>query len=166
MSTTHTREELERRRCRAAALLDAGWSQEEVAEELGVTHGAVSQWAKARRAGGDEALRSKPHPGRKPKLDETELQRLEELLLRGPRAHGWATELWTLPRIVQLIEHEFGVRYDPSGVWHVLRRMGFSCQRPEHRARERDEQAIAGWRKRDWPRIKKARGGRGGASSS
>lgn len=155
MSTAQTREELERRRLRAAALLDADWTQAEVAEELGVTHGAVSQWVKARRAGGDEALRSKPHPGPKPKLDEQQIRRLEKLLLKGPRAHGWATELWTLPRVVALIRQEFGVCYDPSGAWHVLRRLGRSCQRPEQRARERDEQAIAHWRRKTWPDIKK-----------
>jgi transposase len=70
-------------------------------------------------------------------------------------AHGYRTELWTLKRVAQLIGKRFGVSYDPSGVWHVLRNMNWSAQKPERRARERDEQAIAQWRKEDWPRIKK-----------
>jgi transposase len=78
------------------------------------------------------------------------------VLLKGPLAHGYINDLWTLKRIAEVIEKQFGVRYDPSGVWHVLRGIGWSCQRPEGRARERDEEAIARWRQRDWPRIKKS----------
>ena len=136
-------------------LLDQGRSQAEVARQLGVTPAAVSQWVKARRHGGEEALRAKPHPGPKPKLNDRQLQRLEKLLLRGPRKHGYPTELWTLKRVAEVIWKHFGVRYDPSGVWHVLHRRGWSCQKPEKRARERDEDAIVQWRKKDWPGIKK-----------
>jgi len=141
---------------RAMTLLDQGWSQAEVACELGVTRGAVSQWVKARREGGDEALRARPHPGPPPKLNDRQLKRLEKMLLRGPRQHGYPTELWTLQRVAEVIDKTFAITYDPSGVWHVLKRMGWSCQKPERRARERDEDAIVRWRKRDWPRIKKS----------
>ena len=136
-------------------LLDQGRSQSEVARQVGVTPAAVSQWVKARREGGEEALLAKPHPGPTPKLNDRQLQRLEKMLRRGPRKQGYATELWTLKRVAQVIEKRFGVTYDPSGVWHVLHRMGWSCQKPERRARERDEEAIVQWRKKDWPRIKK-----------
>lgn len=138
-------------------LLDQGRSQSKVARQVGVTPAAVSQWAKARREGGDEALRAKPHPGPKPKLNDRQLQRLEKMLQRGPRKHGYATELWTLNRVTEVIKKHFDVTYDPSGVWHVLHRMGWSCQKPERRARERDEEAIVRWRKKDWPRIKKSK---------
>ncbi len=137
------------------AMLDQGRSQAQVARELGVTPSAVCQWAKTRRQRGDPALESKPHNGRPPKLTARQLARLEKYLRRGPTKHGYATELWTLSRVAEVIEKHFGVTYDPSGVWHVLRRMGWSAQKPERRARERDEQAIAAWRKKDWPRIKK-----------
>lgn len=140
---------------RAMTLLDQGRSQSEVARTLGVTPAAVSQWVKARREGGDEALRAKPHAGPKPKLNGHQLKRLGKILLRRPRRQGYLTELWTLPRVAEVIRKTFGVTYDPSGVWHVLNRMGWSCQKPERRARERDEQAIVQWRKQDWPRIKK-----------
>ena len=105
---------------------------------------------------GREGLKAKPHPGPRPKLTDRQRQTLESLLLQGPLAHGYATDLWTLKRIAEVIERHFGVRYDPSGVWHVLRGIGWSCQRPEGRARERDEEAIARWRSHDWPRIKKS----------
>ena len=156
MNTTLSRKEAEGRRLRAMALLDQGWTQSELADRIGVTPGAVSQWVKARRKGGDAALKAKPHPGPKPKLNDGQLKRLEKMLLQGPRKHGHTTELWTLPRVVALVQKRFGVTYDPSGIWHVMKRLGFSCQKPERRARERDEEAILRWRKKDWPRIKKS----------
>jgi len=140
---------------RAMTLLDQGWSQAEVARKLGVTPQAVSVWVKARAEGGQAALKARPHPGPKPKLTPKQVARLEQILLGGPRKFGYQTELWTLKRVAEVIEKTFGKTYDPSGVWHVLRRMGWSCQKPERRARERDEEAIARWRKGDWPRIKK-----------
>lgn len=159
MNTMLSRKEAERRRLRGIALLDQGCSQSEVARQLGVTPAAVSQWSKARRLGGDEALQAKLSTGRPPKLTDRQMKRLRKLLSRGPRRNGYATDLWTLQRVAELTQKHFGVTYDPSGVWHVLTRMGWSCQKPERRARERDEDAIAQWRKKDWPRIKKSQAG-------
>lgn len=156
MATTLSRKEAEQRRLRGIALLDQGWSQSGVVRALGVTPAAVCQWTKARRDGGEAALRARPHPGPTPKLSDRQMLRLEKLLLQGPTRHGYATELWTLSRVAQVIHKHFGTTYDPSGIWHVLRRLGWSCQKPQRRARERDEQAVVQWRKRDWPRIKKS----------
>lgn len=155
MPYTGSRKEAQQRRMRAMALLDQGRSQSQVAGELGVTPSAVSQWARARRQRGDGALVAKPHPGRTPKLTRRQIAQLEKILLGGPRKHGYRTELWSLGRVAQVVAKRFAVTYDPSGLWHVLRRMGWSAQKPEHRARERDEAAIVRWRKTDWPRIKK-----------
>jgi len=148
-------EELERRRRRAMTLLDDGKTQAEVARILATSTASVCRWRQAYQREGQAALAAKPHPGRRQKLSENQRRRLGELLLEGPRHHGYSTDLWTLARVAEVILIHFGVRYDPSGVWHVLRRMGWSCQKPERRARERDEQAIAAWRRDDWPRIKK-----------
>lgn len=155
MPYTGSRKDAERRRLAAMTLLDRGLTQKQVALKLGVTPAAVCHWVKTRREGGDPALKARPHPGPKPKLSPRQMTRLQKLLLQGPRRHGYATELWTLPRVVEVIERQVGVKYDPSGVWHVLNRMGWSAQKPESRARERDEDAIVRWRKQDWPRIKK-----------
>ena len=158
MPYTGLRKDAERRRLRAMTLLDQGLPQKRVAQKLGVTPAAVCQWARTRREGGDAALKAKPHPGPRPKLDARQVVRLEKLLLRGPRRHGYATELWTLKRVAELIERRLGVTYDPSGVWHLLTRMGWSARKPDprgRRARERDEDAIVRWRKKDWPRLKK-----------
>jgi len=80
---------------------------------------------------------------------------LVKLLLRGAGKHGYSTELWTLKRVAEVIAVNFGVRYHPGHVWHVLRSMRWSNQKPERRARERDDQAVERWRREDWPRIKK-----------
>ena len=100
-------------------------------------------------------LAAKPHPGKPSRLTAAQRQRLAKLLLQGARKHGYSTELWTLARVAELIAMKFGVEYHPGHVWHVLRGMGWSSQKPERRARERDEQAVATWRRGDWPRIKK-----------
>jgi len=151
-----TAEELERRRHRAIALLNEGHGVREAARIVGVTPGAVTQWRQAYEAGGEPGLAAKPVPGRPPKLTAGDRRKLDRLLLQGPQRHGYSTALWTLPRVAQLIHKHFAVSYDPSGVWHVLRSMDWSCQKPERRARERDEERVVYWRKNDWPRIKKS----------
>jgi transposase len=155
MSRKGTAKQLQERRFRAMALLEEGIPQAEVARQLDVSPAAVSQWKKAYRRQGDAGLVASKHPGPTPKLSAKECQRLLKYLAQGPRKHGWKTDLWTLPRIAGLIERKFRRRYDQSGVWRLMRRLGWSCQKPERRARERDADAIERWRKDDWPRIKK-----------
>lgn len=156
MRTPGTAQELERQRFRALSLLNAGHRPSAVAQRLGVSPAAVSQWKKHYQQAGWEGLKATPHPGPRPKLTLRERETLERLLRKGPQAHGYPTDLWTLKRIAEVIEKHFAVSYDPSGVWHVLKRMGWSCQRPERRARERNEEAVAVWRQKDWPRLKKS----------
>ena len=148
-------EELERRRRRAMALFEQGMKLAAVARAVGTSRASVTRWRQAYEAGGHKALRAEPHPGGTSRLTVAQRKGLIRLLLQGPRKHGYATELWTLARVAEVIAVNFGVDYHPSAVWHILRAMGWSCQKPERRARERDEQAIATWRRRDWPRIKK-----------
>ena len=148
--------ELEARRRRAVAMLGQGLGVCEVARRVGVWPGSVVRWRDAYRRAGEEGLRAKRHPGAKPKLAPEDRPELAELLLKGPPAHGYRTDLWTLQRVAQMIEKHFGVRYHPSSVWRLLRAIGWTSQKPERRARERDEDAIARWRREDWPRIKKS----------
>jgi len=156
MRTIGTPKELQRQRFRAIALLRGGHRACVVAQMLGVSQGAISRWHNAYERDGPKGLKAKAHPGPKPKLTTKQRDKLAGLLLQGPRKHGYANELLTLARVAEVIQRRFGVRYDPSGVWHLLRGMGWSCQKPERRARERNEQAIAQWRKNTWPRIKKS----------
>jgi transposase len=137
------------------ALLEEGMRPVAVARALGTSRASVTRWRQAYEAGGEKALKAKPHPGGTSRLTVAQRKRLIRLLLRGPRKHGYNTELWTLARVAEVIAVNFGVAYHPSAVWHILRRMGWSCQKPERRARERDEQAIEAWRQQEWPRIKK-----------
>jgi transposase len=151
-----TPQELERRRRRAATLLREGRGVSEVAFIVGASPGTVSTWKKKLAAGGDAALDAKPHPGPAPRLKWGQKQRLLEMLAMGATHHGWINDLWTLGRVAALIRRKFGVTYDPSGVWHILRGLKWSAQKPEQRAREADEAAIAHWRRHRWPRLKKS----------
>ena len=151
-----TPEELQRRRRRAVSLIDQGHGIRQVARIVGVSPGSVVRWRDAYKKDGPRGLQSKPHPGRPPKLSQKQRKRLIRLLQKPPPAHGYNTHLWTLPRVAAVIEKHFAVRYHPSAVWHILNSLGWSCQKPEHRARERDQAAIRRWPKQDWPRIKKS----------
>jgi transposase len=146
---------LEQRRLRAAKLLDQGWTEADVAREVGVHRQSVNRWKKALEAEGRAALKHPGRAGRRRKLTAAELNRIERQLKRGPRKHGYKTDLWTTKRVADLIERETGVRYHPGHVWKILRDLGWSCQRPTGRARERDEKAIQQWKKVRWPAVKK-----------
>lgn len=146
---------LEKRRLRAARLFAKGQSRAQVARALGVSWPAVNNWYRAWREEGEPGLKAAGRAGRKPKLTSTQLSQVEQALLQGPLAHGYATLLWTLPRIAALIAKLTGVRYHPGHVWRILRAMEWSLQRPEHRAKERDEEAITRWQKRRWPQRKR-----------
>ena len=166
MRTKGSAAELEQRRRTAARLLDHGMRPSEVAAVLGVSPAAVTRWKQAYERGGEAALAAKPHPGGKARLTPAQRRRLAKVLLKGPQAHGYSTELWTLKRVAEVIAVHFGVDYHPGHVWRILRAMEWSCQKPERRARERDEEAIRRWRQDDWPRIKKTPAEAAGASSS
>jgi transposase len=137
------------------ALLDQGVKPAAVARAVGTSRASVTRWRQAYDRGGEAALAARPSPGRPPQLTAAQRRRLAKLLLQGARKHGYGTELWTLSRVAEVIAVNFGVEYHPGHVWYVLRSLGWSSQKPERRARERDEQAIATWRREDWPRIKK-----------
>jgi transposase len=158
-----TKAELEARRRRAVGMVRSGKGVREVARQVGVDSGSVSRWMKMYARGGEAGLDSRPQSGRKPLLSGGDLGELEELLLAGPQSQGFATELWTLRRVAKVIRRRFKVRYHPCHVWKVLRRMGWSAQKPERRAREQDEAAVSRWRAEDWPRIKKGLAGTGAA---
>ena len=156
---------LEQRRLKAARLLQQGVPQVEVARRLEVSRASVSRWAAELGANGKEALRP-GRLGRPPQLDLEQRRGLTQALVQGAIANGFATELWTLPRVAKLIERRFGVRYSTGHIWHLLRGLGFSCQRPTKRALQRDEAAIRQWRTKRWPALKKTPGPAAKPSSS
>jgi transposase len=146
---------MERRRQKAARLFDQGLKAPEVARRLGVSRQVAYRWKDAWQEGGMAALASKGRAGRKPKLGPVQTKQILDALLQGPAAHGYRTQLWTLPRVAALIEQLTGVCYHPGHVWRLMGSLGFSCQRPERRAVERNEPAIRQWKQVEWPALKK-----------
>ena len=152
-----TPEQLEKRRRHAIQLLKAGQTLSAVARMLSASVSSVFRWWQAYRRRGLKGLRAKPTPGRPPRLSKSQKQQLVTWLLRGPLAAGYRTDLWTLKRVAEMIRRHFGVVYHPCHVWKLLVRLGWSCQKPERRALQRDEAAIAHWKRYRWPHIKKRR---------
>jgi transposase len=146
----------EARRLQAAELFAQGRTQAEVASELGVSRQSAHLWHAAWQQGGVDALRSRGPTGPDPKLSAAQLAKVEQALLQGAQANGFDTDLWTLERVAVVITQLTGVRHHPGHVWVILRRrLGWTLQRPERRASERDEEAIQRWVAQEWPRINK-----------
>ncbi len=155
MRPTGTPEELERRRLHALTLLGQGMLPGEVARAVGVDRRSVRRWKATNREKGEEGLRARPAPGRPPKLQDRDKRKLERLLLKGPVAAGFGTDLWTCPRVAELIEQRFGVQYHVDHIGRLLHDLGWSPQKPTRRAIERDEEGIRRWVREDWERVKK-----------
>lgn len=166
MRPTGSPEELERRRLRALALLEEGLLPSEVARRVGVDRRSVRRWKAAARKRGAAGVLARAVPGRPAKLKLAQKRRLEALLLKGALANGFDTDLWSCPRVAEVIEQRFGVDYHVDHVSRLLHDLGWSPQKPARRAVERDEQAIRRWVREDWPRVKKTPGVAGRRSSS
>src|SRR5436190_6037927 len=166
MRTIGSPAELERRRLLAVERINEGFSTEEVAEFLGIDSRSVRRWVRAFRQHGTAGLAARPLSGRPTKLTPTQEKIVRRWLADSPTEYGFATELWTAPRLAQLIEQEWGVSLHPRYLCAWLRARGFTPQKPRRVARERDDAAIAAWLAEDWPRIKKKRAGRARPSYS
>lgn len=149
------RAKLERRRLRAARLLQQGMHEAEVARRVGAHRQSVNRWAQQLAEGGKAALRRAPRAGRPSQLSAADRQRIVQGLQRGPEALGYRTSLWTSWRVADLIERECGVKYSTVHAWRLLRSLGWTPQRPARRALERDEAAIRRWKRVRWPQLKK-----------
>ena len=136
-------------------MLREGLHAAEVARRVGVHRQSVSRWEKDLKVSGLRGLRKAGRAGRKARLSEADLKRIERELSRGPQVLGYETNLWTTFRVADLIERQCGVRYHPAHVWRLLTQLGWSCQRPARRALERDEEKVQWWKKKRWPKLKK-----------
>ena len=158
MTSTTTQEATtwrEGRRLRAWALCQQGWKVGKIAEALGVTHGAVSQWLARARQGGEAALHDRKRPGRVPRLTPAERARAPALLARGAEAWGFRGDRWTRARVAEVLRREFGVTYHPAHVSRLLAGWGWSLQKPQRQAIQRDEAAIREWRETRFPALEK-----------
>lgn len=145
----------EKKRFRAMEMIKEGLSQSEIARQLKVVRQTVSRWVKEKNANGIDALRAAQTHGKKSKMTDEQKKELEKIILKGPKASGYAIDLWTAKRIGEVIKKRFGIKYHKDHVWRILQQLGFSCQRPAKRALERDEEKIQLWKKKEWPRLKK-----------
>jgi transposase len=158
MSTPTTQPDLGTwRRQRAWELHQAGWWSKDIAAALGVSEASVSQWLTRGRAGGVDALQSRPRPGAPPRLTAEQRAEIPGLLARGAETYGFRGDVWTAARIAEVIWRTFGVRYHRDHVSRLLRQIGWSRQQPLERATQRNEQAIEEWYEERWPAIKKKR---------
>jgi transposase len=142
-------------RVRAGRLMLSGKTPAEAAKAVGVARQTAYTWKARLDAGGIEALRSMT-TGRPAQLDSAQLEELRRALLQGAMAHDFGTELWTLKRVRALIERLYDVRFSEVHVWRLLGALGFSSQKPERRAIERDEAAVVKWKRKTWPALKKS----------
>ena len=167
MGTKRDLEAIEARRLEGLRLLKRKVSQSEVARRVGVRRQTVHVWAKRLEevSGAVGKLRARPL-GRPTKLEREQLEGLRAILLAGALTAGFPTELWTIKRVRAVIRKRFDVEYGMSGCWSLLREMGFSPQKPEKRATQRNEEAIAQWKRRTWPALKKSPASRGARLSS
>ena len=149
---------LEQRRKRAIDLLKQGYQPVEVAAMVSVDRRSVRRWNASYKNEGTKALRSRPNTGRPTKLSEGEQSELRQILMDGAVTAGYAADLWTCPRVAEVIEARFGVVYHVDHLPRLLRSLGFSPQKPQRRAIERDKKRILGWRRSTWPHIKKKPG--------
>ena len=138
-----TPEQLEKRRRRAIAQVKAGHTLSAGARQLSASVSSVCRWWQVYQRDGHRGLRARPTPGRPSKLSDAQKRTLVRLLGQGPLRAGYRTDLWTLRRVADLIRRRFAVRYHPAHAWKLLTGLGWSCQKPERRAVERDEGAIA-----------------------
>jgi transposase len=148
-------EVIEARRRQALRLLEEGYSLAEVGRMSGCAASSVMRWRDALDRGGEQALKVRVSSGRPAALDERQRRQIVRMLMRGAVANGFETELWTTSRVAGLIHKAFRVRFHRSHVARLLHDLGFSCQKPERCAIERDERRIERWKRRDWPRVKK-----------
>lgn len=150
-------EELQRRRLLAVRRVREGKTHAQVAQFLGVHVRSVDRWMASYRQQGLKGLKAQPHPGRPPKLTPQRAGLVLHWLRKSPMSFGFATELWSAPRVAQVIERKWGVRFHPRYLNEWLTARGVTPQKPETQARERDPAQIKRWLKHDWPRIQNKR---------
>jgi len=150
-----TTQQLQNRRMQALKLLKEDWSAEEVAARMKVTVRSVYRWQQEHI---QPKSKSERPPGRSAYLTKEQIKKLEQELLKGAYAHGYSEDYWTLDRVGRVIWDLYKVRYTPSGVWRLLDGMGWSCQKVQRLAIQRNDEAIRNWKRWVWPKIKKSGG--------
>lgn len=144
-----------RKRC--AQLKELGWPQVKIAQALGMTEGWVSRTLKKYKEQGTAGLVWRKPPGGPTRLTSQQFEQLALELSKGAEAHGFAGDVWTRPRVNTLIEKLFGVRYDITQIGRLLKKIGWSRQKPGRIARQQNPEAVQGWRQTQLPDLKKSK---------
>lgn len=150
-----SRKEKETRRLKAGKLFDKGRAQAEVARKFKVTTAAANHWHAAWKKGGTAALKSKGNSGFESALTPEKQRNFKKAILQGPRAFGFETDLWTLARLAAVMKKVNQIKFSEVWIWHIVRELGFTPQKPQVKAKERNEKAIAEWKARRLPDLKK-----------
>ncbi len=150
-----TAQQLYERRLDAIKLLQAGYSNAEVARRMKAHKSSIGRWATQHQDKGLESLLPQVVRGRPSKLSPAQSKTLTRYLSKSSLAFGYVSDYWTLPRIQRLIRDKFQVCYQSNSVWYLLQRLDWSCQKPQRRTVQRDENEIAHWKRYVWPQIKK-----------
>ena len=158
LSRKRDRQALEQRRFKAIKLHNKGFSQYRVAKQLGVSFEAVSNWVEIYRKHGINGLKTQGSPGPKSQLTDNDRKKLKSAILQGPETFGYATGIWTLERISALIRQLTKTDFKTTQTWRIVTALGFSCQKPDARAKERNESAITNWKLKDYQSLKKMGG--------
>ena len=148
-------DEATRKRIRAARLLQKGMTPAQIALDVGVARQTVYTWKALFDEGGIDALREVRLRGRPARLDVDQLEDLRRAILQKPTEHGFGTELWTLKRVGVVIKRLHDVQYSATQIWRILGALGFSPQKPDKRALERNEDVVQNWKRNTWPALKK-----------
>ena len=148
-------DEATKKRVRAGRLLQKGKTPAQSALDVGVARHTVYTWKALFDEGGIEALRAVPLRGRPARLDEAQREELRRAILQNPTEHGFGTELWTLKRVGVVINRLHGVKFSQAHIWRILGSLGFSPQKPDKRAIERNEDVVRSWKRNKWPALKK-----------
>jgi transposase len=146
---------LEAMRERAVRSVQDGESPEVVARVLGINRSTIYGWLAQYRRGGWRALKAKPLFGRPPKLDGKKMKWIYDTVTqKNPLQLKFAFALWTREMVAKLIRDKFNISLSPVSVGRLLAQLGITCQRPLHRALERDEALVQQWLKQEYPKIK------------
>lgn len=155
LSRKRDRQALEQRRFKAIKLHKKGFSQYQIAKQLGVSFEAVSNWVELYKQQGLKGLKTQGQPGPKSPLTDKDRKKLKAAILKGPEAFGYDTGIWTLQRIAAVIRNLTKATFKTTQTWRIVTALGFSCQKPIARAKERDEAKVQNWKLRTFPRLKK-----------
>jgi len=151
---TYSHEMLEQLRRDAVKRVESGESAEAVAQGLGINRRTIYRWLAAYHAGGADALTAKPILGAPPKLDAKQMNKLSRMIRdKNPQQFGFEFALWTLAMVRELISRQFQVNLSEVSVGRLMKRIGFTPQRPLYRAWQQDPLLVERWREHEYPKI-------------